>query len=193
MLGALALLGAGSAAEAADAGPCSRLFLPEGYDLVCSVQPGTGRDDWELTVRPETGSFAWLSRLTLRPLAEPVDDPASWLRGQVKIDVAPLDDALTAFLNDQDNPFADSDWWQSLGGLKGVVTSFADLPLEACDEPREQPVEQSWEMACRWGVGSLHQYLTVRLVERDELLYALRIEAMNERRFKHFVAIANSF
>ena len=46
---------------------------------------------------------------------------------------------------------------------------------------------------CDWGIGSLRQLLTVQLVERDGVLYGLRVQSMNPRRHRHLQAIANSF
>lgn len=172
--------------------PCDRLFVPEGYELTCTVERKTGDDAWEVSVHPLDGTFASLSELTLRPVEEAVTNPSRWLQQQVTIDASGLEDALTSFLDDEDNPFSDESWWQSLKGLKDVVHSLSDLPLDSCDEPRAGE-EASWTIDCEWGIGSLRQFLTVRLVERDGTFYALRIQSMNQRRFRHLQAIANSF
>ncbi len=171
---------------------CDRLFVPEGYELTCTVERKAGDDAWEVSVHPTDGTFAGLSELTLRPVEETVTDPADWLQRQVKIDVTGLEDALANFLDDEDNPFSDESWWTSLQGLKDVVHSISDLPLDACEAPRES-VDDGWIIDCDWGIGSLRQLLTVRLVERDGIFYALRVQSMNQRRHRHLQAIANSF
>lgn len=172
--------------------PCDHLFVPEGYELTCTVKRLNGDDDWEVAVHPTDGTFAGLSELSLSPVEGDVTDPESWLRKQVKIDVTGLEDALTGFLDDEDNPFAGESWWTSLQGLKDVVHSISDLPLDSCDDPR-QAADDGWIIDCDWGIGSLRQLLTVRLVERDDVFYALRVQSMNPRRHRHLQAIANSF
>ena len=172
--------------------PCDRLFVHEGYELTCTVERMPGDDAWEVSVHPTEGAFAGLSKLTLTPVEESIADPADWLRRQVKIDVTGLEDALTGFLDDEDNPFAGESWWTSLQGLKDVVHSISDLPLDACDEPREAE-GGAWIIDCDWGLGSLRQFLTVRLVERDGVFYGLRVQSMNLRRHRHLEAIATSF
>ncbi len=186
-------IGGGSHGQAAaPEDGCDRLFVPEGYELTCTVTRKGGDDDWEVSVHPTEGSFASLSELTLRPVDEAVTDPAAWLQRQVKIDVTGLEDALSSFLDDEDNPFSEESWWTSLKGLKDVVHSISDLPLDACDDPR-QSSNEGWVIDCDWGIGSLRQLLTVRLVERDGTFYALRVQSMNQKRHRHLQAIANSF
>lgn len=172
--------------------PCDRLFVPEGYELTCTVERKIGDDNWQVSVHPMDGTFASLSELTLRPVEEAVTDPVRWLEQQVTIDVSGLEDTLTRFLDDEDNPFSDESWWQSLRGLKDVVHSISDMPLDSCEEPRERD-EAGWVIDCDWGIGSLRQFLTVHLVEREGVFYALRVQSMNERRHRHLQAIANSF
>jgi len=186
------LIGGSTSSEAVAAEQaCERLFVPDGYELTCSVERKPGDDVWEVSVHPTDGTFASLSELTLSPVKGNVVDPANWLQQQVKIDVTGLESALTNFLDDEDNPFAGESWWTSLQGLKDVVHSISDLPLDACEAPRES--DDSWVIDCDWGIGSLRQFLTVRLVERDGDFYVLRVQSMNPRRHRHLQAIANSF
>ncbi len=173
--------------------PCDRLFVPEGYELTCTVERQTDHDDWTVSVHPTDGAFAGLSELELEPTAEFVEDPEAWLQKQVKIDVSGLETALTNFLDDDDNPFSAESWWQSLQGLKDVVHSFSDLPLEACAAPEVMSDGDDWKIECDWGIGSLRQYFSLYLVERNRQFYTLKIQAMNERRYRHLQAIANSF
>ena len=178
--------------SAAEEAPCDRLFVPEGYELTCTVERKANEDSWELSVHPTEGTFATLSELTIGPIQDSVSEPTDWLKQQVKIDVSGLESALTSFLDDEDNPFAGESWWTSLQGLKDVVHSISDLPLDSCEDPR-QFEETDWSIDCEWGLGSLRQFLTVHLVERDGVAYAIRIQSMNPRRHRHLQAIANSF
>jgi len=189
-LGTLSLLT--TKAAMADEGPCDRLFVPEGYELTCTVERKAHEDAWEVSVHPTDGAFASLSKLTLSPVDDHIANAETWLKQQVKIDVSGLDNALTSFLDDEDNPFAGESWWTSLQGLKDVVHSISDLPLDSCDDPRKIS-ETDWSIDCEWGLGSLRQYLTVHLVERETVAYAIRIQSMNPRRHRHLQAIANSF
>ncbi len=196
LAGALCLLGfgvAGLSQASAATEPCDRLFVPEGYELTCTVERQSGEDSWEVSVHPLDGAFAGLSKLTLTPVDERVSDPEDWLQKQVKIDVSGLESALTNFLDDEDNPFSAESWWQSLQGLKDVVHSFSDLPLDSCTPPSESIEKAAWQIDCDWGIGSLRQFLSVYLVEREGQYYTLRIQAMNQRRYRHLLAIANSF
>ena len=190
-MGWLSSVGSAAAQALASERPCDLLFVPEGYELTCTVTREPGDDAWEVSVHPTEGTFASLSELTLSPVKDEIADPAGWLRKQVRIDVTGLENALTSFLDDEDNPFADESWWTSLQGLKDVVHSISDLPLDSCEEPRAG--EDGWIIDCDWGIGSLRQLLTVRLVERDGIFYTLRVQSMNERRHRHLQAIANSF
>lgn len=191
-LGGIAIGGWSPVQAATAEKACDRLFVPEGYELTCTVERKGGDDAWEVSVHPTDGAFAGLSKLTLSPIEDTVTTPADWLQRQVKIDVTGLEDALTGFLDDEDNPFSGESWWTSLQGLKDVVHSISDLPLDACEDPRERG-DDGWVIDCDWGFGSLRQLLSVRLVERDGIFYALRIQSMNPRRHRHLQAIANSF
>ncbi len=177
---------------AADEAPCDRLFVPEGYELTCTVERKIGGSAWELSVHPTDGTFASLSELTITPVESAIGEPEDWLKQQVKIDVSGLESALTSFLDDEDNPFAGESWWTSLQGLKDVVHSISDLPLDSCEDARKVE-DTDWSIDCEWGLGSLRQFLTVHLVERDDVAYAIRIQSMNPRRHRHLQAIANSF
>ena len=172
--------------------PCDRLFVPEGYELTCTVERLAGDDAWEVSVHPTDGAFSSLSELTLSPIDGPIADPKMWLREQVRIDVSGVEEALTSFLDDEDSPFAEESWWNSLKSLRDMVYSISDLPLDSCDDPREAD-GAAWVIDCAWGIGSFHQLLTIRLVERDGVYYGLHVQSMNERRHRHLQAIANSF
>ena len=190
---ALATL-AGASPEAAPIEDlCDRLFLPEGYQLDCTLRTGAGASERVAVVRPVEGAFAPLSELTVSPLEEPVEDPERWLREQLRIDLTGVEDAVSGLAESPDSPFAGSAIDEHLEGWLDLLNSFAGLPLEGCGEPAARPGGDGWQLVCEWPLGPLRQYLTLRLVERDGEQYAMRIRAMNEQRLRHLVAIANSF
>jgi hypothetical protein len=183
------LAGAAPAAAASPADPCALLFVPEGYELTCTVQQGIG-DDWRLVVRPVNSPFAALSELSLEPVDEPIEDPHAWLRAQLRIDLGGLEHVARELAESDDSPFADAQIAASLDAWLGMVTKLAEWPLQRCVEP--SPLSGGSELACDWQLGPFHQHLVTRLVERDGQLYVVRVRAMNERRLRHLVAIANS-
>jgi hypothetical protein len=184
----------GMAAAAATPGdPCGLLFVPQGYQLRCTVERGL-QDDWRLVVRPEGSPFAALSELSIAPVEAPVDDPEAWLRDQLRLDLGGLEHAVRALAESDDSPFAESQM-APLEAWLGMVTMLAEWPLQSCEEPATSPGETSREgaeLTCDWQLGPFHQHLVLRLVERDGQHYAVRVRAMNERRLRHLVAIANS-
>ena len=188
---ALALLG--GPATATENALCERLFVPEGYALDCTVQSGPGQDDWVLTVHPEEGTFAPLSELSIRPVTEPVADPKAWLREQLTLDVSSFDATLEDLLHGADSPLAETPLVDQLESWRGFLRQAAGWPLAGCAEPESVAGGDTWRMACEWALGPLRQELELRLVERAGERYAVKIRAMNERRMRHLVAIANSF
>jgi hypothetical protein len=187
---ALGLLAhAAPAAAAAPADPCALLFVPPGYQLSCTVHQAAG-DDWRLVVRPENSPFGELSELSLEPVEELVEDPQAWLRDQLSLDLTGLEDAVRALAESDDSPLADARITASLEAWLGMMSSFAEWPLESCVEPSS--MSGGAELACDWTLGPFHQHLVTRLVERGGQRYMVRIRAMNERRLRHLVAIANS-
>ena len=190
---ALATLASAPSEAAPIADLCGRLLLPEGYQLDCSVQDGAAPSERTAVVRPVEGAFAPLSELTIRPLEEPVDDPAQWLREQLTIDLTGVEDSVSGLAESPDSPFAGSSIDEHLESWLELLDSLAGLPLEGCGEPAARSAGDGWQLTCEWPLGPLHQYLTLRLVERDGEQYAMRIRAMNEQRLRHLVAIANSF
>jgi hypothetical protein len=183
------LVGATPAALATPSDPCALLFVPPGYELSCTVHQGPG-DGWRLVVRPENSPFAALSELSLEPVDEPIEDPQAWLRAQLRIDLGGLEHVVRELAESDDSPFADDRIAAPLETWLGMVTRLAEWPLQRCVEP--EPVSGRTELACDWELGPFHQHLVTRLVERDGQRYAVRVRAMNERRLRHLVAIANS-
>jgi hypothetical protein len=172
---------------------CGRLFLPEGYQLDCSVQGGTPAAERAAVVRPVEGAFAPLSELTIRALDQPVKNPEQWLRDQLKLDLSGVEDSMSALVQSPDSPFAGTPLAEEMRSWTAFLNQLTALPLEGCREPATLPAGEGWELACEWPFGPLRQFLTLRLVERDGQQYAVRIRTMNERRLRHLVAIANSF
>jgi hypothetical protein len=191
LAGVIAL--AGPVSAAADDDLCGRLFVPEGYRLTCSLQSGPGQSGGQLTVEPTEGTFAPLSALTIRPVDQPVDDPAAWLRDQLTLDISSFDATLDDLLNSPDSPVADSPMVDQLESWRGMLHSVAGWPLTGCGAPESQAGGDSWRMDCEWQLGPFRQYLALRLINRDGARYAVEVRAMNEHRLRNLVAIANSF
>ena len=186
------LLLAAPPAGAATTDPCGLLFVPEEYGLGCAVRRGAHADDWRLVVRPEAGAFAPLSELSVEPVEEPIGDRDAWLRDQLSFDLRGFEEAFRQLADSDDSPITGQQLAASLQAWLGVMASFAEMPLEGCAEPSAAPGDAR-ELSCEWQLGPFRQYLLTRLVERDDRVYAIRIRAMNERRLRHLVAIANSF
>lgn len=187
------VIGLSVPAGAAPNGLCKRLFVPEGYQLTCSVRGEAAADGWNLTVHPAAGAFAPLSELTIRPVDDPVDDPRAWLREQLTLDMSHFDATLDDLLHGADSPIADSPLVGQLESWRGLLRAVAGWPLSGCAEPESVAGGKTWRMACMWELGPFHQFLTLRLVTRDDQRYAVKIRAMNEHRMRHLIAIANSF
>jgi hypothetical protein len=192
----LGLLGSSSAAPVGavtPTDPCALLFVPDGYQLRCSVQRRAA-DDWRLVIRPQNSLFAPLSELSVEPVEEPVEDPEAWLRGQLRIDLSGLEHVVRELAESDDSPFAGEEVGTSLEAWLGMMSMLTEWPLQSCQEPSTEgsvPGETS-ELACEWEFGPFRQHLVLRLVERNGERYAVRVRAMNERRLRHLVAIANS-
>jgi hypothetical protein len=184
----------GPAAAVAPADPCGLLFVPDGYQLRCTVHRGVG-DDWRLVIRPEESLFDSLSELSVEPIEEPIEDPQAWLRSQLRVDLSGVEDLVRELAESDDSPFTDDAVVAPLEAWLGMLAGLAELPLQSCEEPSATagsvPRDES-ELACEWQLGPFHQHLVMRLVERDGQRYVVRVRAMNERRLRHLVAIANS-
>jgi hypothetical protein len=192
---ALGLIGGGPAAAAATpTDPCALLFVPEGYELRCTVYRGTA-DDWRLVIRPENSLFAPLSELSIEPVEEPIEDPEAWLQAQLRIDLSGLEHVVRELAQSEDSPFAGEEIGDSLESWLGMMTMLTEWPLQSCAAPSTDTgamTGETSELACEWEFGPFHQHLMIRLVERDGQRYGVRVRAMNERRLRHLVAIANS-
>jgi hypothetical protein len=187
------LLALGAPAGAAEHSLCERLFVPEGYALTCSVEGDPAAGGWNLLVQPAEGTFAPLSELTIRPVDEPVADPAAWLEEQLTLDMSQFDATLNDLLHSPDSPVADTPIVGQLESWRGVLRAAAGWPLAGCADPESVAGGETWQMECEWQLGPFKQLLALRLVDRDGERYAVKIRAMNEHRMRHLVAIANSF
>ena len=188
------LLGLAAANPATAADLCGALLVPDDYRLTCT--PGDVSPDAEevAVIEPVEGMFRPLSRLTVRRLAEPVGDADAWLRRQVTVDLGGLDDYVAGIVDDVDSPFAGTSFGDALVGLTREFEDLGKLPLKGCE--RSDPEiggESVREMRCLYEAGPLRQHLIVRLVDRGGETYALTMRAMNERRLRHLLAIANAF
>jgi hypothetical protein len=172
---------------------CARLTVPEGLELDCLLESDAAGGGLAAVVRPTDSEFGPLSELRLRPVEEPVEDPAAWLREQLTLDLTPLDAAIDELIHGPDSPITGTPLADQLRSWRGLLGSAATLPLAGCGDPVRLARKDVWEMVCEWEVGPLRQYMRFRLIERDGEKYAIRIRTMNEQRLRHLVAIANSF
>lgn len=181
----------GTPTQAQVGDPCGQLFLPEGYQLICRVH--TDARGWQLVVQPEEGAFASLSKLTLRPVDERVTDPKAWLRDQLIIDLSGFESTLDDLLHGDDSPLAGTSLEDAFEGWQAFMSRVSTWPLDGCEEPEKLVGDDAWQMACEWQFHDWHQYLALRLVERDGQQHFIKIQAMNPRRYRHLQAIARSF
>jgi hypothetical protein len=195
-IGCLSLLSfalwSSDAAQAAPAEVCPLLFVPEGYRLTCEISGDPARD-WRLTVRPEHELVAPFSVLSLRPVEEPVDDPDIWLREQLTLNLSDVGDAFRSLVDRPGSPLFDPALATYLDEIVGRLRVLDQLPLQSCGFPGMTASEDAWEIECDWGVGPIALQGLLRLAYRDEQPYAISVWAINDRRMRHLVAIANSF
>lgn len=195
---ALGLLVPGAAAEAAPS-PCDELFIPEGYQLTCTLEGSSESGIWIARVRPSEGAFDDLTELRLEPVEGPIDEPELWLRERMVVDVSGFEAALDELLADPDSPLGDLPLDRSLDDWGDMMRALGQLPLRGCAEPvryaggADTGEPGRYEIACVWRLGPFTQYMNVRLLNRDGQDYAIRLRAVNERRLRHLKAIANSF
>lgn len=187
---ALVLLSAASPAGAADL--CQNLNIPAELGLVCAPIEG---DPLGVTVAPAGGGFAALSRMTVRQLEQKNDplawtDPDEWLRQQVVVDTTGLADSIERYADDPDAPWGGATAMLLAESVRQALASVGRAALQVCSPPVETPTAKS--MGCRFGVGSLGLLLDLRLISIGNERYAVSARSMNERRQRHFEAIANS-
>lgn len=174
------------------------LDIPEGFVGSDESKPAT-TDEWRnlITVRPQPGPFSDLSEINLRQVIGHVEDPDAWLQRRITaelVDKEVIDDVLES----PDSPFADPMFDavrdavpQLFAGLK----ELSKLPLRFCDGPSTayNASGQLRELACTYQLGPFRQYFIFRLQQVDDVWYYTEIRAMNEKRLRHLITIANSF
>lgn len=172
--------------------------VPPGFQVLADTSESPA-GEWRgvLTVQPEPGPFSELSAIRLREVVGPVDDADAWLRDRLSADVADRRD-LTAALDSPDSPFEDPAFdglREALPDMFDALDDLAKIPLEFCDGPYDVDTAAgpARELFCKYAVGPFRQFYVLRLQEADGRWYFTEIRAMNERRLRHLIAIANSF
>ena len=172
--------------------------VPEGF---VTEPGGTGAasPDWTAleTVRPVDGPFSQLSEIVLARVTGPVADPDRWLARRLSAEVVAPDE-IERLLDGPDSPFADPAFdalRRALPELFAGLTSLGRLPLEFCDPPTAgyNASGAFRERYCTFAIGPLRKFVVLRLQQAGDAWYYTQITAMNERRLRHLVAIANSF
>jgi hypothetical protein len=172
--------------------------VPQGFVASPDGEPSPG-GEWRpiLSVRPEDSAFAELSAISLREVAGSVSDPDAWLRARLTAD-APDESEAQALFESPDSPFGDPAFdplRESIPKLFAGVKELSRLPLSFCEGPNAAfnasgPLR---ELYCLYQLGPFRQYLVLRLQQVDGRWYYTEVRAMNERRFRQLLAIANSF
>jgi hypothetical protein len=172
--------------------------VPQGFVASPDGQPSAGRE-WlpVVTVRPAEGSFSELSSISLREVVGPVGDPDTWLRARLTADT-PDETAAEELFASPDSPFGDPAFdalREAIPKLFAGVKELSRLPLSFCEGPNagynaSGPLR---ELYCVYQVSPIRQYLVLRLQQVNGRWYYTEVRAMNERRFRQLLAIANSF
>lgn len=174
------------------------LDIPEGFVGSHESEPAA-TDEWRnlVTVRPQPGPFSDLSEINLRRVIGHVEDPDAWLQRRVTAELVDKD-VMDDVLESPDSPFADPMFdvvRDAIPQLFAGVQELSKLPLRFCDGPSTAynasgPLR---ELACTYQLGPFRQYFVFRLQQVDGVWYYTTIRAMNEKRLRHLIAIANSF
>jgi hypothetical protein len=174
------------------------LDIPEGFVASHEREP-TATDEWRnlLTVRPQPGPFSDLSEVNLRQVTGHVEDPNAWLQRRVMGELVDKE-GIDKVLESPDSPFADPVFdvvRAAIPQLFAGIQELSKLPLRFCDGPSTayNASGQLRELACTYQLGPFRQYFVFRLQQVDGVWYYIQIRAMNEKRIRHLIAIANSF
>jgi hypothetical protein len=172
--------------------------VPQGFVASPEGEP-SARGEWRpvLTVRPAEGSFSELSRISLGEVVGRVGDADTWLRARLTADT-PDETAAEELFASPDSPFGDPAFdpvREAIPKFFAGVRELSRLPLSFCEGPNAAynasgPLR---ELYCVYQVGPIRQYLVLRLQQVDGRWYYTEVRAMNERRFRQLLAIANSF
>ena len=182
---------------------CDRLFVPDGYALLCETRVEGGRRSERVVVRPGGGAAAVLGaaglgaagpgELTLRRLDEAEEPlawqvPELWLTERVTVGLGGLAARLRAA--GEAGPLAHPAARAAADGLAGALAGLDQLPRRACAAEHRPGRHQ---LRCGWGVPPLGVEVRLRLVEAGDDRYAIGYWAVDGRRLRHLEAIANSF
>jgi len=172
--------------------------VPEGFVVIAEPDESSA-GEWRgiLTVRPEEGAFSGLSSVKLREVVGAVDQADTWLKSRLTANVA-SEDEVASVLDSPDSPFTDPMFDALKEAIPQVFSGFrtlSELPLEDCEGPATayNAAGELRELYCAYQIGPLRQYMVLRLQEAGGHWYYTEIRAMNERRLRHLIAIANSF
>lgn len=172
--------------------------VPPGFVVVDEPEISPG-GDWRgvVMVRPEPGPFSDLSTIRLREVTVEVDDPDEWLRDRMSADIGG-EEAAKSLLDSPDSPFGDPAFDKLRETLPQVfrqLDELSKLPLEFCEGPDAayNAAGRLRELYCVYQAGPFRQFLILRLQEADGRWFYTEIRAMNEKRLRHLIAIANSF
>ena len=173
---------------------CRSLLVPSEYGLACRPGEVSPEAAAAAAVEPVEGVFAPLSRLTVRRLREPVEDPEDWLRRQVAFDLSGLGRYVQGAVTSVDSPFRGTEIAGALMELAGEVEALGRLPLEGCGRTTpEVDGTEIEELRCLYQLGPLRAHAVVGLLEKSGETYAFEVRTMNEERLRHLLAIVNSF
>jgi hypothetical protein len=191
-LGLLALAASGPAGAA---GLCERIEVPAQLGLACAPVAGSAAEN-AVSLGPVAGGFASLSRMTVRRLARASDPlawgkPEEWLQRQLVLDTSSLADAVDRLVDDPDSPWSGPTAMLLAESVREALENVGQAPLQACSAPTARA--DGHAMRCTYGVGSFGLLLELRLVATGDERYAVTFRSMNERRQRHFEAIANGF
>jgi hypothetical protein len=172
--------------------------IPEGFIAVPDTEIAAS-GDWQglITVRPTEGAFADLSAIRLRRVTGRIVDADGWLKERLRGDV--VDEGVVRDLLDSpDSPFSDplfDSMREAIPHLFRGLEKLSKLPLDFCEGPvtAYNSVGSLRELFCVYQVGPFRHYLVLRLQNAGSNWYFTEIRAMNERRLRHLIAIANSF
>jgi hypothetical protein len=172
--------------------------VPEGFAVEKNAAP-PATDEWRPleTIRPATGPFSKLSSIELRQVTSTIDDADAWLKARLTVDFADEDD-VEDLLSSPDSPFADPAFdalRDAIPELFRGLKQLGKMPLDFCQGPvtAYNAAGELREIFCVYQVGPIRQYITLRLQNVGNEWFYTEIRAMNERRLRHLVAIANSF
>ena len=175
--------------SAGTAAVCPSVFVPEGYSAKCA---GVAGDEWRLEVTPDGETpFTAFSRMTVRPVEQPVD-PFSWLQEQMVVDLSAFRFALDEALDDPRNPLGELIPRDVLDPVLEQLGLLGHLPLRGCSYPFQHDQRPDWQIDCNWKLGPFEQIARLQLVELGGEPHLVTIWTLSPKRLRHLQAIANS-